>query len=113
MASYSTRRRDPLLDSTTQAAVERRSKELLGFALFSAGALVAAMIWSYALTDPSWMSATDAPIQNLLGRYGAATAAPLMMILGKGFWVVPIVLIAWGLRFMGHWGEDRAFGRMI
>ena len=28
MASYSTRQRDPLLDSTTQAALEKRGKEL-------------------------------------------------------------------------------------
>ena len=113
MASYTTRQRDPLVDSKTQAAIERRSKELLGFALFCAGSLIAAMIWSYSPTDPSWMSATDAPIQNILGRYGAAMAAPLMMIVGKGLWIVPIALCAWGARFMIHWGEDRALGRMI
>ena len=37
MASYNARNRDPLLDSTTQAAIERRSKELIGIALILLG----------------------------------------------------------------------------
>ena len=113
MASYQTRRRDPLFDSTTQAALEKRSKELLGFGLIVVGLFVAAMFVSYTPNDPSWISATDAPVQNWLGRFGAATAAPLMMILGRGTWVVPLILVAWGLRFVGHWGEERAIGRLI
>ena len=31
--AYQTRGRDPLLDSTTQAAIEKRGKELIGLAL--------------------------------------------------------------------------------
>jgi len=113
MASYSTRQRDPLLDSTTQAAIEKRSKELMGLVLIVLGLLAAAMIATYSAQDPSWMSATDAPIQNWLGMFGAATAAPIMMIVGKGIWVVPLAMIAWGLRFVLHWGEERAIGRLI
>jgi len=47
MASYQARKRDPLLDSDTQAIIEKRSKELLGFALVAVGMLFAAMLWSY------------------------------------------------------------------
>ena len=57
MASYSTRQRDPLLDSSTQAAIEKRSKELLGLTLIVLGLLAAAMIGTYSAQDPSWMSA--------------------------------------------------------
>ena len=52
MASYQSRRRDPLLDSTTQAALEKRSRELLGFGLIGLGLLVAVMIGTYSADDP-------------------------------------------------------------
>jgi len=113
MAIYQSRGRDPLLDSETQAALEKRSKELLGFALSAIGVLIAMMVYSYSPNDPSWISATDAPVQNWLGRFGASTIAPVMMIVGKGIWVLPVVLIAWGIRFVGHFGEERAIGRIV
>ncbi len=113
MASYQSGRRDPLLDSDTQAALEKRGKELLGIGLIVVGLIAAAMFISYTPDDPSWISATDAPVQNWLGRFGASTAAPLMMVVGKGIWVLPMVLIAWGMRFVGHWGQERALGRLL
>ena len=108
MASYNARNRDPLLDSTTQAAIERRSKELIGIALILAGLAAAAMIWSYTPDDPNWMVSTDAPVQNWLGRFGASIAAPLFMIVGWGSFGIALVLVGWGVRFAGHFGEDRA-----
>ncbi len=113
MASYNARKRDPLLDSTTQAAIERRSKELIGIALILLGLASAAMIWSYTPDDPNWMVSTDAPVQNWMGRIGASIAAPLFMIVGWGSWSIALVLIGWGLRFAGHFGEDRAIARLI
>ncbi|NOD49175.1 MULTISPECIES: DNA translocase FtsK [unclassified Ruegeria] len=113
MASYNARNRDPLLDSTTQAALERRSKELIGIALILLGLAAAAMIWSYTPDDPNWMVSTDAPVQNWMGRIGASIAAPLFMIVGWGSWGVALVLIGWGMRFAGHFGEDRAIARLI
>ncbi|WP_171136598.1 DNA translocase FtsK [Ruegeria sp. HKCCC1038] len=113
MASYNARNRDPLLDSTTQAALERRSKELVGIALILLGLAAAAMIWSYSPEDPNWMVSTDAPVQNWMGRIGASIAAPLFMIVGWGSWGIALVLIAWGVRFAGHFNEDRAVARLI
>ncbi|MCG3269244.1 DNA translocase FtsK 4TM domain-containing protein [Yoonia sp. I 8.24] len=113
MASYQTRQRDPLLDSATQAALEKRSKELVGFGLGLLGLLIALIVGSYSPDDPSWISATDAPVQNLLGHFGASIAAPLMMVVGLGIWVVPVLLIAWSARFILHRGQDRAIGRII
>ena len=111
--AYQTRGRDPLLDSTMAEAIEKRGKELLGLALLVLGAMAAAMIVSYHPDDPSWMSATDAPVQNWMGRMGASIAAPLFMIVGWGAWGMAIVLGAWGLRFMLHRGQERAVGRLI
>ena len=113
MASYQSRTRDPLLDSTTQAAIEKRGRELIGIALFVAGVMVAMMLWSYAPDDPNFMSATDAPVQNWLGRPGASFAAALFMIVGYASWTVPLVFMAWGLRFTLHRGQERALGRLI
>ncbi|KUJ85389.1 cell division protein FtsK [Ruegeria marisrubri] len=113
MASYNARNRDPLLDSNMQAAIEKRSKELIGIALIVLGFAAAAMIGSYTPDDPNWMVSTDAPVQNWMGRIGASIAAPLFMIVGWGSWGIALVLIAWGVRFALHLGEERAVARLI
>ena len=113
MASYQARQRDPLLDSDTQAILERRGKELLGVALLAAGAVAVMILGSYSPDDPSWMSATDEPARNLWGRFGASIASPLYIISGLGSWGIAAVLIAWGARFLFHRGEERSFGRVI
>ena len=111
--AYQTRGRDPLFDSDVQAAIEKRGKELLGLVLIVLGCAAAAMVMSYNPADPSFLSATDAPVQNWMGRMGATIAAPLFMIAGWGSWAIALVLIAWGIRFALHVGEDRAMGRLI
>ncbi|SHI42758.1 DNA translocase FtsK [Shimia gijangensis] len=111
--AYQARGRDPLLDSTTQAAIEKRGKELIGIALIVLGCMAALMIVSYNPSDPSWISATDAPVQNLMGRIGASIAAPLFMIVGWGSWALPLILITWGVRFVLHVGEERGLSRVI
>ncbi len=111
--AFQARRRDPFLDSDTQAAIEQRGKELFGLALFSVGILVTLMLLSYVPEDPSWLSATDEPAKNWLGRFGASLASPLFVIVGFGAWAIPFVTIVWGLRFLLHRGEDRALSRMM
>ncbi|MBV2358886.1 DNA translocase FtsK 4TM domain-containing protein [Thalassococcus sp. CAU 1522] len=111
--AYQTRGRDPLFDSNMAAALEKRGKELAGFALVALGVMAAAMIASYTPDDPSWLSATDAPVQNWMGRIGASVAAPLFMIVGWGSWGLALVLAVWGLRLVLHRGTDRALGCLI
>ncbi len=111
--AYQTRGRDPLLDSNMAEAIEKRGKELLGLVLMAVALMAAAMVVSYTPDDPSWMSATDAPVQNWMGRLGASVAAPLFMIIGWGSWGFAIVAGAWGARLALHWGEERAMGRLI
>jgi DNA segregation ATPase FtsK/SpoIIIE, S-DNA-T family len=113
MASYQARQRDPLFDSTTQAILEQRGKELLGLALLVVALLVALILGSYSPQDPSWLSATDTPAQNLLGRFGASLASPMMVIAGLGSWGLAVVLAVWGARFIAHRGEERALSRLI
>jgi S-DNA-T family DNA segregation ATPase FtsK/SpoIIIE len=111
--AYSARGRERLLDSHTQAIVERRGRELVGLALLALGLWTAAMIGTYTPDDPSWMSATEEPVRNWTGRIGAAIAAPLVMVVGFGAWAIAAVLVGWGLRFFLHRGAERALGRLI
>jgi S-DNA-T family DNA segregation ATPase FtsK/SpoIIIE len=113
MASYHTRQREPLLDGKMQAIMERRGREMIGLALLGAAVILALILMSYAPSDPSWMSATDAPVRNALGLVGAAVAAPLMIIAGYGSWGVPLILAIWGGRLMTHRGEERTLSRII
>ncbi|WP_323716272.1 DNA translocase FtsK [Paracoccus aminovorans] len=107
MASWQAKHRDPLFDQSTQAALERRGKELLGAGLVILGVLIAMMLVSYSPDDPSFMSATDQPAENYLGRFGAYVASALFMITGYGTWVLVVGAVAWGLRLMLHRGEER------
>ncbi|MCC5973706.1 MAG: DNA translocase FtsK 4TM domain-containing protein [Rubellimicrobium sp.] len=111
--AYQTRGRDPLLDSTMQAAIEKRGKELVGLGLIALGVMAALMIASYSPDDPSWLMATDAPVQNRMGRLGASIAHPLYMIMGLGSWLIPLILCAGGIRLAAHWGEERVLSRIV
>ena len=113
MASYQTRGRDPLLDSKMQAALEKRSKELIGLGLILLAAMFALMIATYSPDDPNWMVATDAPVQNWLGRFGASLAHPMFMIAGYATWSLPLMLAVWGVRIATHRGAERFLGRII
>jgi DNA segregation ATPase FtsK/SpoIIIE, S-DNA-T family len=113
MASYQARQRDPLLDQGTQAMLERRGRELLGLVLVLVGVGFALMLWSYSPEDPGWMVATEEPAQNLFGRFGAALASTLIILIGKGSWTIPLIFAAWGGRFLLHRGGERAVGRVV
>ncbi len=113
MASYQARQRDPLLDQSTQALLEKRGRELLGLALIVVALAFAAMLGSYSPDDPGWMVATDEPAKNLLGRFGAAVSSTLVILIGRGAWTVPLILFAWGMRFALHRGGERALARVV
>ncbi len=111
--AFQARPRDPFLDSDMQAAIEKRGKELFGFGLLGLGVLFTLLLVSYVPEDPSWLSATDEPAKNWLGRPGASLASPLFVIVGFGAWAIPFVTVIWGLRFVLHRGTERAFSRLI
>ena len=113
MASINARQRDPLLDQNTTAMLERRGRELVGLGLLLTAVLFALCLGSYSPQDPGWMVATDQPAHNILGRIGAAVASTLIIIGGKGAWMIPITLGVWGGRFVTHRGADRAVGRIV
>jgi S-DNA-T family DNA segregation ATPase FtsK/SpoIIIE len=93
--------------------LERRGRELLGLALLLAGFGFALILGSYSPEDPGWMVATEEPARNLLGRFGAAVASTLTILIGLGAWAIPAILGVWGARFMTHRGGERALGRVV
>ena len=113
MAYPSARVRPPIFDSALQAALERRAVEFLGLGLLVLSGLTAMMFTSYAPEDPSWLSASDAPVQNILGSFGAMIAAPIMLIFGLSAWSLVAIQAVWGLRCLLHRGAHRALGRLI
>jgi S-DNA-T family DNA segregation ATPase FtsK/SpoIIIE len=113
MASFQARQRDPLLHQSTQAMLERRGRELLGLALLLVALGFALTLGSYSPDDPGWMVATEEPARNLLGRFGAAVASTLTILIGLGAWAIPAILGVWGIRFMTHRGGERALGRVV
>ncbi|MFN7223821.1 MAG: DNA translocase FtsK 4TM domain-containing protein [Paracoccaceae bacterium] len=113
MASINMRQRDPLLDQNTAAMLERRGHELVGIALLLVALLFTLMLGSYSHEDPGWMVATDQPAANMLGRFGAAVSSTLIIIAGKGAWMIPLILGVWGARFVSHRGAERAVGRIV
>ncbi|SIS63613.1 DNA translocase FtsK [Phaeovulum vinaykumarii] len=113
MASFQARGRDPLLDQTTQAVLERRGKELVGAGLVVLALMLTATLASYSPDDPGWLAVTDAPAQNLMGRAGASIASILSVFVGLGAWGIVAALAIWGGRFILHRGEERFVGRML
>jgi S-DNA-T family DNA segregation ATPase FtsK/SpoIIIE len=113
MASFQARQRDPLLHQSTQAMLERRGRELLGLALILLALAFALTLGSYSPEDPGWMVATEEAAQNLLGRFGAAVASTLTILIGRGAWAIPVILGVWGARFLVHRGGERALGRVV
>jgi S-DNA-T family DNA segregation ATPase FtsK/SpoIIIE len=111
--AYQARQRDPLFDRDTQAVLERRATELLGLVLLCLGIGTAMVVGSYSPTDPSWLSATDEPARNLLGRFGASVASPLFVIVGYASWSIALIFALWGVRLLAHVGEDRLLSRII
>ncbi len=113
MTYHHARGRDPLIDSKTQETLQRRGAELMGLVLIAFSVVIGLILFSYSPTDPGLASASDIPVQNWLGTFGANVASPLMLILGLGAWSFAIILFAWGIRFFLHKGSDRATTRLV
>ncbi|MFN3147082.1 MAG: DNA translocase FtsK 4TM domain-containing protein [Paracoccaceae bacterium] len=113
MASYQARQRERLFDDQTQAVIARRGRELIGLMLMGLGAILTLLLVSYVPDDPSWLSATDEPASNILGRFGASIAVVLHIMVGYAAWGLPLTAFGWGLRFVSHRGAGRALNRII
>ena len=111
--AYPTRGRDPLLDASTQAFLERRGVEALGLVILAVGVVFALALASYSPEDSAWIASGEREIANWAGQIGAIISAPLIKIMGLGSWGIPIAFVVWGLRLITHLGADRMLMRLI
>ena len=111
--AYPTRGRDPLLDASTQAFLERRGVEALGVVILVVGVVFAMALASYSPEDSAWISSDGREISNWAGQIGATISAPLIKIMGLGSWGTPFAFVVWGLRLITHLGADRMLMRLI
>ena len=111
--AYPTRGRDPLLDATTQAFLEKRGVEALGLIFILVGVFLTLTLASYSPEDSAWMSSGGREIGNLFGQLGATVTAPLMKIMGLGSWSIPFLFVVWGMRLITHIGAERMLIRLI
>ncbi|MFY0623132.1 MAG: DNA translocase FtsK 4TM domain-containing protein [Pelagimonas sp.] len=113
MASYQARGRDPLFDSNTALALEKRSKELAGLGLILVGLLLGLAFGTFNHSDPSFFAATDAPVQNWLGGLGATISAFGLVVLGLGVWALVAGFVTWGMRLVLHRADMGIFLSLI
>ena len=111
--AYPTRGRDPLLDASTQAFLERRGVEALGLVILAVGVMFALALASYSPEDSAWIASGGREIANWAGQIGATISAPLIKIMGLGSWGIPIAFVVWGLRLITHLGAERMLMRLI
>ncbi len=90
------------IPETVRTAIRRRSSQIAGAAILGGTlfALVALMTWSAG--DPSLSNATNAKVNNLLGRPGAVVADLLMQLLGLASLALLLPLAVWGWRLLTH-----------
>ena len=92
---------------------KRRLAEAGGIALFAVAAALMTAVVSYAPGDPSFNSASDGPVRNLLGLPGAYTADLLVQTLGLAAILPTLVAAAWGWRLLSKQAVSRPILRLL
>ena len=81
-------------------AARNRSVEILGIALLLGGIFLTISLASYAPSDPSFNSAGEAPVQNIMGAPGAIAADLLIQLFGLAGILAIVILASWGWRLV-------------
>ena len=88
-------RKIPVLPAGVSDFMRRRAIEMIGVALAVVGLLALVALASHTPADPSWNTASDGPIANLLGRAGAWIADFLLQIFGVAALIPAAALLVW------------------
>ncbi len=71
-----------------------RRNEIIAIALAACGALLALCLVSYNPNDPSWNSAGQNGVRNLVGSLGATAAQGMFQMVGLAAYLLPLLLLA-------------------
>src|SRR5881394_4257619 len=94
-------------------ALRRRLHEIIGMALIAVAGIAAVALATWSVQDPSLSHATNAPVRNMLGLPGAASADLMMQILGIATIALLFPLASWGWRLLTHRPLERQRTRVI
>ena len=95
-----------------RAALRRRLHELVGAVLLGVAGTAAVALATWSVQDPSLSHATNAPVRNMLGLTGAASADLMMQLLGIATIAFLFPVAAWGWRLVTHRPLDRERTRL-
>ncbi len=90
-----------------RALLAQRMSEIAGLASILVSSALSVAIATYNAADPSFLHATDRSPENLLGYAGSAVADPLLRTFGAAAFLIPAVLMVWGIRRLLHIGRGR------
>jgi S-DNA-T family DNA segregation ATPase FtsK/SpoIIIE len=96
-----------------RAAMRRRMHEIIGAALLGVAGIVAIALATWSVQDPSLSHATNAPVRNMLGIFGAIGADLMMQLLGIATIAFLFPVAAWGWRLLTHRPLDRERARLV
>jgi DNA segregation ATPase FtsK/SpoIIIE, S-DNA-T family len=90
------------LPDAVRDALRRRVRELGGLALIGLAILLAMALATWSVQDPSLSHATNKPVHNVLGQYGAIVADLLMQLFGVASLALMLPIALWGWRLASH-----------
>src|SRR5215471_16524830 len=90
------------LPDAVRDALHRRLRELGGLALIGVAIMLAMALATWSVQDPSLSHATNKPVHNVLGHYGAIVADLLMQLFGVASLAIMLPIALWGWRLASH-----------
>src|ERR1051325_103114 len=102
-----------LVSDDLRTAARRRVREIVGLAVLGVAGIAALALATWSVQDPSFSHATNAPVRNMLGIVGAASADLMMQILGIATVALLFPLASWGWRLLTHRPLTRQRVRLI
>jgi S-DNA-T family DNA segregation ATPase FtsK/SpoIIIE len=90
------------LPDSVRDALHRRVREFGGLALIGVAIMLAMALATWSVQDPSLSHATNKPVHNVLGQYGAIVADLLMQLFGVASLAIMLPIALWGWRLASH-----------
>ena len=91
--------RSRFLPDGSLAIIRKMALKWTGFFLALLAVAMAVALITATATDPSWNTAVDGPVANLLGPFGAIIADLLLQWFGVAAGIPVLVALVWGLRY--------------